>query len=269
MGSTMDNIHYNLDAELHLRVGSELLANRKRIELLKQIEQLENLTKAAKLAGYSYKGAWDAMDQMATLSGGELIERFAGGKGGGRTKLTPRGTQLIKNFMLIQEEHQRFIQRLNTLANGLSADYSTQADIAMKTSVRNQFAGLIVSILQGPVSDEIELLIKGSHTIKAAITHESCRELQLDIGSKVFALIKASGVMISRDQISTTKNNFEGIIQILIQGEKKSEITLRCDEGLELVSTLTNDELNRLALKKGERAFAHFDASSVIIGIAA
>jgi len=119
------------------------------------------------------------------------------------------------------------------------------------------------------VSDEIDVLINGSHTMKAAITHESCRELQLDIGSKVFALIKASGVMISLDRISTSKNNFEGIIQTLIQGEKKSEITMRCAERLELVSTLPNDELDRLMLKKGAPAFAHFDASSVIIGIAA
>jgi molybdopterin-binding protein len=75
--------------------------------------------------------------------------------------------------------------------------------------------------------------------------------------------------MISRDRISTTKNNFEGIIKTLIQGEKKSEITMSCGEGLELVSTLPNDELDKLPLKKGERARAHFEASSVIIGIAA
>jgi molybdopterin-binding protein len=75
--------------------------------------------------------------------------------------------------------------------------------------------------------------------------------------------------MISRNQISTTKNNFEGIIHTLIQGEKKSEITLSCGEGLVLVSTLPKDELNKLMLKKGGRAFAHFDASTVIIGIAA
>ena len=105
----MDSIYYNLDAELHLRVGDDLLANRKRIELLRLIEQLENLTKAAKLAGYSYKGAWDAMDQMATLSGGELIERYAGGKGGGRTKLTPRGRQLIKNFICLICSYLQFI----------------------------------------------------------------------------------------------------------------------------------------------------------------
>jgi molybdopterin-binding protein len=44
---------------------------------------------------------------------------------------------------------------------------------------------------------------------------------------------------------------------------------MRCAERLELVSTLPNDELDRLMLKKGAPAFAHFDASSVIIGIAA
>ena len=208
--------------------------------------------------------------QMASLSGGELIERFAGGKGGGRTKLTPRGRQLVKNFRLIQEEHQRFIQRLNTLANGLSEDYSTQADIAMKTSVRNQFAGIIVSILQGPVSDEIDLLVNGSLVITAAITHESCRELKLDIGSKVFALIKASGVMISREELRPQKKNqFPVTIHTLIRGEKKSEVAMSLADGMQLISTTPNEKLDELGLKKGERAFAHFEAANVIIGVAA
>ena len=37
----MESIAYNLDAELLIRVGEELLANAKRIELLRQIQQLE------------------------------------------------------------------------------------------------------------------------------------------------------------------------------------------------------------------------------------
>ncbi len=43
-----------LHAELTLRVGEELLANAKRIELLRQIGLTENLTRAAKMAVYSY-----------------------------------------------------------------------------------------------------------------------------------------------------------------------------------------------------------------------
>jgi molybdate transport system regulatory protein len=87
---------FNLNAELTVRVGDELLANSKRIALLRQIDEIENLTKAAKLAGYSYTGAWDSIQQMSELSGGTLLERHAGGKGGGRTKLTERGKQLLK-----------------------------------------------------------------------------------------------------------------------------------------------------------------------------
>ncbi|MFM8246487.1 MAG: molybdenum-dependent transcriptional regulator, partial [Burkholderiaceae bacterium] len=68
---------YQLDAELTLRFGDTLLANAKRMELLRQISLTENLTKSAKIAGYSYKGAWDAIEQMTQLTGSSLLERQA------------------------------------------------------------------------------------------------------------------------------------------------------------------------------------------------
>jgi molybdate transport system regulatory protein len=187
----MGTDRFNLHAELTVRVGDEMFANARRIELLRQIDQLGNLTQAAKQVGYSYKGAWDAIDDMARLSGGTLIERHAGGKGGGGTHLTERGQQVLRNFSLIQAEHARFIARLDALANGLSNDYAMQNEIAVRTSARNQFAAILVSITPGAVNDELGLLINGSQMLVASITHESCRELQLAVGAKVFALIKA------------------------------------------------------------------------------
>jgi molybdate transport system regulatory protein len=265
----MDSIHYELDAQLLIRVGDELLANAKRIELLRQIQQLENLTKAAKLAGYSYKGAWDAIDQMTHLSGDELIERFAGGKGGGRTKLTERGHQLLQNFMLMQDEHQRFISRLNALANGLAGDYASRAETAMKTSVRNQFAGIIVAIQPGPVNDEISLMVNGMQIVTASITHESCRELRLQVGSKVFALIKASSVWLSTQESAGTRNCFKCVVHTFIHGPKKSEVVVSVAPGLELVSTLPNADAGQLLLAPGTEVMASFDPANVIIGIAA
>lgn len=265
----MDAITYNLDAELLIRVGDELLANAKRIELLRQIQQLENLTRAAKLAGYSYKGAWDAIDQMTTLSGGTLIERFAGGKGGGRTQLTERGCQLLENFSLVQDEHRRFISRLNILANGLAGDYASRAEIAMRTSMRNQFAGIIVAIEPGPVNDAIGVRVNGMQTITASITHESCRELQLEMGSKVFALIKASSVEIGHQAAESARNHFPATVLSIVRGEQKSELVMKVSEGLALVSTLPNAALEHLALKPGASVTASFEPSSVIIGIAA
>jgi len=77
------SLPFSVDAELSLRIGETPLANKKRIELLRQIGLTENLTKAAKIAGYSYKGAWDTIEQMTQLTGDRLLERHAGGKGAG------------------------------------------------------------------------------------------------------------------------------------------------------------------------------------------
>ena len=268
----MGKYKFDLYAELTVRVGEEMFANAKRIELLRQIDQLSNLTQAAKLAGYSYKGAWDAIDQMAKLSGGTLIDRHAGGKGGGRTQLTERGKQLLRNFTLIQTEHQRFISRLNKLANGLANDYALENEIAMKTSARNQFAGIIVSIVQGPANDELGIMVNGHQLITASITHGSCRELQLEIGSKVFALIKASSVMLNTNAEAkrlTHKNDFAGTAYTIIQGAQRSEVAIMLNGGTELVATITNDHVTKLKLEKGDKVIASFDPSNVIIGVAA
>ncbi len=269
----MSDRDFELHAELTIRVGDATLANPKRIELLRQIDKLGNLTRAAQLAGYSYKGAWDAIDQMAALSGGTLIERHAGGKGGGGTTLTERGRQLLRNFTLIQDEHQRFIGRLNKLAQGLSNDYALANEIAMKTSARNQFAGIIVSIVPGPVNDELGIMVNGNQLVSASITHGSCRELQLDIGAKVFALVKASSVGIALPGKTARKPNagnvFAGIARTVIRGERTSEVAVMLEGGMEIVGTLPNAEVDALALKPGDAVMAGFDPSSVIIGIAA
>jgi len=263
---------FELHAELTIRVGETPLANAKRIELLRQIDKLHNLTQAAKLAGYSYKGAWDAIDQMASLSGGTLIERHAGGKGGGRTELTARGQQLLRNFTLIEDEHRRFIGRLNKLARGLSNDYALASEIAMKTSARNQFAGIVVSILQGPVNDELGIMVHGSQLVTASITHGSCRELQLDIGSKVFVLVKASSVWLQpagATMPADRKNSFAGTAHMIVRGEHSSEVAVMLDGGMALVATLPNGDADPIALVAGDAVRAGFDPSSVIIGIAA
>ena len=262
---------YQLHAELTLMLGGDLLANAKRIELLRQIGLTGNLTKAAKIAGYSYKGAWDTIDQMTRLTGGSLLERHAGGKGGGRTQLTERGRQLLNNFALIQGEHARFIERLNKLANGLDADYAVQTDIAMKTSARNQFGAIIVSIAEGPVNDEIGLMIDGSLMLRASITHESCRDLKLDIGAKVFALIKASSIELcdASEPAANKKNRFEGSVTSLVRGEQRSEIAIATVTSTTLICTASNSDLDSLMLDVHSHICCEIDPSNVIIAVAA
>ena len=268
----MGKDRFNLHAELTVRVGDEMFANARRIELLRQIDQLGNLTQAAKQVGYSYKGAWDAIDDMARLSGGTLIERHAGGKGGGSTHLTERGQQVLRNFSLIQAEHARFIGRLDTLANGLSNDYAMENEIAMRTSARNQFAGILVSITPGKVNDELGIMVNASQTLIASITHESCRELQLVVGAKVFALIKASAVVLHLPNESDTppaKNALLGTIHTITQGEHQSELAVLLKSGMTLVTTMSRRDIDARGLQVGSAVLALIEPSNVIIGIAA
>ncbi len=260
-----------LHAELTLRVGEELLANAKRIELLRQIGLTENLTKSARIAGYSYKGAWDTIEQMTQLTGASLLERQAGGKGGGRTRLTERGKQLLKNFMLAQAEHARFIDRLNRLADGFETDYAQQAGMALKTSARNQFAGIIVAILQGPVNDEVTMMVHGSLMLTASITHGSSRELGLDIGSKVFALAKASWIALTTptDAGRQARNAFACSVHAMVRGALCSEVTLMTETGITLVATLPNEQADALGLQSAAPVVAIIDPSNLIIGVAA
>jgi len=66
----------------------------------------------------------------------------------------------------------------------------------MKISARNQIAGTVKSIKKGPVSTEVVITIAGGDELVSSITTTSAEKLNLKEGSKVFAIVKASEVMV-------------------------------------------------------------------------
>jgi len=69
----------------------------------------------------------------------------------------------------------------------------------MKISARNQISGNVKSIKKGPVSTEVVITIGGGHEMVSTITTTSAEHLKLKEGSKVYAVVKASEVMIAVD----------------------------------------------------------------------
>jgi molybdate transport system regulatory protein len=261
-----------LEAELSLNINGQNLASTRRVALLAGIDRLGSITHAAKEVGLSYKGAWDAIEHMSNIAGEPLVERVAGGKGGGHTHLTTRGQQLVANFALIRQEHQRFIDRLNRQANGLTEDYALIEGIAMRTSARNQFAGTVTAIREGAVNDEIILSIIGSQAIVATVTREGRNELGLAPGAKAFALIKASSIIVVTDAGGarlSARNQLAGTVSRLNEGAVSSEVVLQLHGGGTVVATITNESARQLELAAGVEATAIFKASSVILGVAA
>ncbi|MBB4845676.1 molybdate transport system regulatory protein [Paucibacter oligotrophus] len=267
-------LHLGLAAELRLNLQGQDLAGARQLALLAEIARLGSLTHAAKAVGYSYKGAWNAIEQMSNLAGEPLLDRVAGGKGGGFTRLTERGAQLLRNYELIQQEHARFVARLNRQSQGLSADYALMGSIAMKTSARNQFAGTISALRTGAVNDEIELSIIGGQTLVATVTRESSQELALAIGAKAFALVKASSVLLVAGAEAgpgglrlSARNQLRGVVSRLVEGAVNNEVVLSLPGGGTVAAIVSQAGAEALGLAVGLEAVAVFNASSVILGV--
>jgi molybdopterin-binding protein len=66
---------------------------------------------------------------------------------------------------------------------------------AVKISARNKLKGTIVEVRKGATTAHVKIDV-GGQIVTAAITNESAEELKLAAGMTVYAVIKASDVMV-------------------------------------------------------------------------
>jgi len=66
----------------------------------------------------------------------------------------------------------------------------------MKLSARNQLKGKVVEVKKGATTAHVRINI-GGQMVTASITNESADELKLEPGKSVFAIIKATSVMVA------------------------------------------------------------------------
>lgn len=261
-----------LDGAVWLTVGGASLGGPGKMALLAKVAECGSITQAAKLLSMSYKAAWDAIDHMNNLAGEPLLERVSGGKGGGGSRLTSRGKQLLENFRLIESEHRKFLDQLGRQANGIADDILLIRRMGMKTSARNHFFGKVSKVASGAVNDEVELTVTGGHTITAIVTHGSTEELGLAVGVDAFALIKASSVILVADEGGvkfSARNRLNGTVARIQPGAVNTEVVIDLKGGGAIAAVITNDSASHLGLAVGAHSTAIFKASSVILGVPA
>lgn len=66
----------------------------------------------------------------------------------------------------------------------------------MKISARNVLAGTVKTVNHGAINSEVIIELPGGTEIVSVITKESAESLKLKVGKKVFAIVKASNVMV-------------------------------------------------------------------------
>ena len=69
----------------------------------------------------------------------------------------------------------------------------------MKISARNMLKGKVVEIKPGSVNTEVVIELQGGGQVVSIITKESADNLDLAVGKPVYAVIKASNVMVAVD----------------------------------------------------------------------
>jgi molybdopterin-binding protein len=68
----------------------------------------------------------------------------------------------------------------------------------MKLSARNVIPGKVSAVNRGQTTAHVKIDIGGGNTITASITVEAVDDLQLKVGDKVSAIIKASEVIVGK-----------------------------------------------------------------------
>ena len=237
------------------------------IELLAAIDACGSISKAAKQVGISYKTAWDRIDAMNNMSAQPLVVRSTGGAQGGGTLLTELGHRVISGFQALQDEHQKFIERLGDKLHNLNDVASFMRSESVKTSARNQFKGTVSNITLGAVNTEVELDIGTDQSIIAMITQESVEQLGLEKNSDVVALIKASSVILSTNTkvVTSARNKLVGTISRVLPGAVNTDVTLDIGGGKSVSAVITNISAIELELEVGQAACALFKAPSVIL----
>ncbi len=256
-------------AGLLIRKNDHNFLRNSSVGLLEYIDKLGSITKAAKKMNISYKTAWDTLNNINNVSDVPIIESISGGQGGGGSILTEKGRKMIEIYRIIEEEQQKFVNNLKIKIDDFEESFQLIKRLFLKTSVRNQFIGKVVRINQGLVNAEIEISIQGGKRITSIISHKSMIDLEIQIGSMVYTLIKATYVMISKspDIAGVNKNILVGKIEQLNSDELKTEITIKLAGGNTLVSIEPNAIAEKNNIKVGDEIYAFFKPSSVILGI--
>ena len=69
----------------------------------------------------------------------------------------------------------------------------------MKISARNVLRGKVKAVKHGSVNSEITIELLGGSQIVSMITKKSAQDMHLSKGQEVYAVIKASNVMVATD----------------------------------------------------------------------
>ena len=140
----------------------------------------------------------------------------------------------------------------------------------MNISARNTLAGTVTKVIKGAVNSEVDLTLNGGEKVVAIITNGSVDHLGLKEGSRAYAILKSSWVILGKGMDGkkiSARNVLPGTVSKVHEGSVNNEVVLKLSGGSELTAIITRESSHAMGFKEGDEASAIFKASSVIIGV--
>jgi molybdate transport system regulatory protein len=256
-----------IDTSLSWRAGGRLLIGRERIALLETVMQCKSITKAAEIAGFSYKTAWDAVNAINNLMPRPAFITRTGGSHGGGAEVTDEGRRLILVFRRLEEKLGRISAAI--AEEGLEHDRDLLFwGIGLKLSVRNAFFCEITKITPAPVNVEVKLEVSPHHMITTIVTNASVNELGLTPGRCCVAMVNASSILLAQGGAAgriSARNKINGIVIHRTDDGSDSEVAIDIGDGNTITAVVTREGADEAGATIGAQVFAVFKTSHVIL----
>jgi molybdate transport system regulatory protein len=229
-------VEYNINVD-----GNSFLLNEKKFKLLTYINETESITEAAKLTKISYRTALNYIDKMETsLDIAVVSTRKGGSGGGGGTKLTAEGLQILNECKKINA-----IMELHRETNELEAEIINIDHEKGEMTLKIKDLELTIPLnKQYAVGDKILALISYDNISITLRPHKS-------------SLYKAL-----QPQNSSIRNVLEGTVTELKLKDETVRVRINVS-GVDIYADITLSALKDLNLELGKEVFISFKALSI------
>jgi molybdate transport system regulatory protein len=95
-----------------LEKDGELFMGWGRALLLERIDRFGSIAAAARSMKLGYRNAWLWVESANRLVPKPLVEKSAGGVGGGRTRLTEAGRKVVEDYKQLHDKFEEFLKEV-------------------------------------------------------------------------------------------------------------------------------------------------------------
>ena len=137
----------------------------------------------------------------------------------------------------------------------------------MKLSARNQLPGTVLEVVEGAVNGIVKLETPGGNRVSSTISMEAIEDLKLAEGKKACIFVKATEVMLAKDNLKiSARNQWKGTVKEIKEGAVNAIVKLEIEADVIISATISMEAVKDLALAVGSKAVAIVKSTSIILG---